>query len=209
MQESDNPSTLSEDHMNCRTLRWMVPALLCIAAAALVGCESMHMGGSKKMAQGKTAVAHLTPAKAATTMPDNNNVTGTVTFTDEGDGKVKIVADLSGLTPNTKHGFHIHEKADLSAPDLMSTGGHYNPEHHPHGGPSTSPVHAGDFGNVTSDANGNAHLELEVNDISIGGSKNDILGKAVIVHAKPDDLSSQPAGNAGARVAGGIIELQK
>ncbi len=194
-----------------RTLRWLVPVVLgCCGFVVVAGCESMKgSGDSKKMAQAKTAVAKLTPSKAATTMPANNNVTGTVTFTDEGNGKTKIVADVSGLQPNGKHGFHIHEKGDVSAPDLMSTGGHYNPDKHPHGGPSTSPVHAGDFGNVTADANGKAHLELEVDDISIGGAKNDILGKAVIVHAKPDDLSSQPSGNAGARVAGGVIELQK
>jgi Cu-Zn family superoxide dismutase len=199
-------STLSEAFMHCM-FRSIVPVLVCCALAA--GCESMKGSGSKKMAEGKTAVAKLTPSKAATTMPANQNVTGTVTFTDEGNGKTKIVADISGLQPNTKHGFHIHEKGDMSAPDLMSTGGHYNPDKHVHGGPTTSPVHAGDFGNVMSDASGNAHLELEVDDISIGGPKNDILGKAVIVHGKEDDLKSQPSGNAGARVAGGVIELQK
>lgn len=166
-----------------------------------------HMHGM--MAADKTAIAHILPSRAAATQPANNGVSGTVTFTDLGEGKVKIVADIVGLQPNTEHGFHIHEKGDLSAADLMSTGGHYNPDHHPHGGPSTSPVHAGDFGNLRSDANGNAHFELTVDDLSIGGAKNDILGRAVIIHAKPDDLKSQPAGNAGARVAGGIIELQK
>jgi len=192
-----------------RSLRCIIP--LFVGCALVVGCESMTSSkeSSKKMDTGKTAVAHLTPSKAATTMPANTNVTGTVKFTDEGNGKTKIVADISGLAPNTKHGFHIHEKGDLSSPDLMSTGGHYNPEKHPHGGPSTSPVHAGDFGNVMSDASGNAHFELEVDDISIGGEKNDVLGKAVIVHAKEDDLKSQPSGNAGGRVAGGVIELQK
>ncbi|HEY7086602.1 MAG TPA: superoxide dismutase family protein [Tepidisphaeraceae bacterium] len=157
----------------------------------------------------KVAVAELKPSAAAATQPANNHVTGTVTFTELADGKVKITAHIMGLTPNTKHGFHIHEKGDLNSPDLMSTGGHYNPDKHVHGGPTTSPVHAGDFGNVTSDASGMAMFELTVDDISIGGPKNDILGKAVIVHAKEDDLKSQPSGNAGARVAGGIIELKK
>src|SRR5213078_176195 len=129
---------------------------------------------------------------------------GTVTFTQNGD-KVQVHADLTGLTPG-KHGIHIHEKGDMSAPDLMSTGGHYNPDKHIHGGPSTSPVHAGDFGNLTADTSGKATIDVTVDDITIGGEKNDILGRAVIIHAKEDDLKSQPAGNAGARIAGGVIE---
>jgi Cu-Zn family superoxide dismutase len=138
-----------------------------------------------------------------------NNVTGTVTFTQLPDGKVKVVADITGLPPNSTHGFHIHEKGDLSAADLSSAGGHYNPEGHPHAGPTHWPRHAGDFGNITADANGKAHLELTVDNISLGGAKNDVIGKAVIVHANADDLTSQPSGNAGGRVAGGIIEMKK
>lgn len=153
------------------------------------------------------AIAHMTPSKLATTKPVNNNVTGTVTFTQVGD-KVLVVADINGLDPNTRHGIHIHEKGDLSDPGLMSTGGHWNPDHHIHGGPTTSPVHAGDLGNLDADANGHAHLELWLSDISVGGVKNDVSGHAVIIHAKADDLSSQPSGNAGARVSGGIIELK-
>lgn len=158
---------------------------------------------------GKTATATLSPAKAATTQPTNNNVSGTVTFTEMG-GKVHVTAHIMGLAPGTTHGFHIHEKGDLSAPDLMSTGGHFNPDGHIHGGPTTSPVHAGDFGNIKADDMGMAMVDLTVSDLSIGtGAKNDIVGKAVIVHGKEDDLKSQPAGNAGPRVAGGLIELKK
>ena len=158
--------------------------------------------------QKAAAIAHIKPAKAAATQPSWGQPTGTVAFYKVGD-KVKVVADLTGLPPG-KHGFHIHEKGDMSAPDLMSTGGHFNPTGHAHGGPTTSPVHAGDFGNINADANGAAHLELTVSDLSIGtGEKNDIIGKPVIVHAKPDDLSTQPSGNAGARIAGGLIEAGK
>jgi Cu-Zn family superoxide dismutase len=150
------------------------------------------------------AIAHMTPSKSATTKPVNNNVTGTVTFTQVGD-KVLVVADISGLEPNTRHGIHIHEKGDLSDPGLMSTGGHWNPDHHIHGGPSTSPVHAGDLGNLDADGTGHAHMELTLSNVSVGGMKNDVIGHAVIIHAKADDLSSQPSGNSGARVSGGII----
>ncbi len=153
------------------------------------------------------AVARITPSKSATTLPANNNVSGIVSFTQQAGG-VLVVADISGLEPNTRHGIHIHERGDLSDPNLMSTGGHWNPDHHPHGGPSTSPVHAGDLGNLDADAMGHAHLELLLTDVSVGGPKNDVIGHAVIIHARADDLSSQPSGNAGARIAGGIIELQ-
>ncbi len=138
----------------------------------------------------------IAPSKAAATQPGLGQTMGVVTFTQMGD-RVRVVADITGLPPG-KHGIHIHEKGDLSAADLTSTGGHFNPGHHPHGGPTTSAVHEGDLGNIVAGADGAAHLELIVDDISIGtGRANDILGKAVIIHAKADDLSSQPSGNAG------------
>jgi Cu-Zn family superoxide dismutase len=179
----------------------------------VVGCNKMHgeHHHTQSMMQGapKVAVAQVKPSKAATTQPTMNNVNGTVTFTEMPDGKVTIVAVILGLTPNTKHGFHIHDNGDMSDPGLMSTGNHFNPDKHIHGGPTTSPVHAGDFGNLTTDATGTAKLELTVDNISLGGAKNNVLGKPVIVHAKEDDLKSQPSGNAGARVAGGLIEMKK
>ncbi len=168
--------------------------------------DSMKMA-NEGSANKKVAVADIKPSQAAATQPSWGKPTGTVTFTQVGD-KVKIHADLTGLPPG-KHGIHIHESGDISAPDLMSTKGHYNPDHHAHGGPTTSPVHAGDFGNLIADVSGKATLDLTVDDISVGGEKNDILGKAVIIHAKADDLKSQPSGNAGARIAGGVIEMQK
>lgn len=156
----------------------------------------------------KTAVAEVKPSRAATTRPSLNNVTGTVTFT-ETTGKVKVVANITGLTPNGTHGFHIHTSGDMTGADLMSTGPHYDPDNHRlHGGPTTSPVHAGDLGNLKADATGKAMFEITVEGISLGGPKNDVIGKPVIIHAVADDLKSQPAGNAGARVAGGLIVLK-
>lgn len=195
-----------------RMIRLIVPAV--VAMALVVGCEHMpwhkdkneskKMGGEGAM---KTAVAEIAPAKAASTRPAWGKPAGAITFM-QMDEKVHITGEITGLPPG-KHGIHIHEKGDLSAPDLMSTGGHYNPDKHPHGGPSTSPVHAGDLGNLTADSSGKATIDLTVDDISVGGAKNDILGKAVIIHAKEDDFKSQPAGNAGARIAGGVIEMRK
>ena len=157
-------------------------------------------------AQGmKSAVATIGAAKGAATQPSNQNVAGTVKFTETGDG-VKVVADLTGLSPG-KHGIHIHDKADMSAPDLSSAGGHWDPAgHKQHGGPTSEgdKRHAGDLGNLEADAGGKAHYELSVSGVSIGG-KNDIVGHSVIIHAKEDDMKTNPAGNAGGRVAGGAI----
>jgi Cu-Zn family superoxide dismutase len=115
-----------------------------------------------------------------------------------------VVADLEGLTPSQKHALHNHQYGDCSAPDAMSAGGHYNPERHQHGLPDSENRHAGDLGNVQADSEGKAHYESTVNNISILGQLNPILGRGVIVHAKPDD-GSQPLGNAGSRIACGVI----
>ncbi|MCS7034045.1 MAG: superoxide dismutase family protein [Phycisphaerae bacterium] len=156
--------------------------------------------------QPKVAHAVLAPSKAATTQPTMNNVRGKVTFTQVADG-VAVDAEITGLPPNSKHGFHIHEKGDLSSDDLMSTGPHWDPHAtHRHGGPSTQPVHAGDMGNLITDGTGTARMRITLKGISIDDPHTGVVGRSVIVHAQADDLSSQPAGNAGARVAGGLIK---
>lgn len=144
-----------------------------------------------------SAVVNLKPTQG-------NNVTGTVQF-NEVPGKVRIVADVTGLKPG-KHGFHIHEKGDCSAPDATSAGGHFNPEMHKHGAPDSAEHHLGDLGNIEADATGKAHYDRTVDFLTIAVDPNTIAGKAVIVHAQEDDLMSQPVGNAGARLACGVIE---
>jgi len=147
-------------------------------------------------AQIKQAVAVLHPTQG-------NKANGTVRFTQEGNS-VKVVAHVEGLNPGQKHAIHVHEFGDCSSGDGMSTGGHYNPEKHEHGLPDKTQRHAGDLGNLEADASGKAHLELTVNNMSIAGNKNPVLGRAVIVHAKVDD-GGQPVGNAGGRIACGVI----
>jgi Cu-Zn family superoxide dismutase len=144
----------------------------------------------------KQAIAVLHPTAG-------NKCQGKITFTQEGDS-VKIVADVTGLTPGQKHAFHIHQFGDCSAPDAMSAGGHYNPESHEHGLLDKDKRHAGDLGNLQADDGGKAHYEITVKNITIAGTKNPIIGRGVIVHARPDD-GGQPVGNAGARIACGVI----
>lgn len=149
------------------------------------------------------ADAQIKQAIAVLSATQGNKVQGTVRFTEQGNS-VKVVAHVEGLTPGQKHAIHVHEFGDCSSADANSAGSHYNPEKHEHGLPDKSQRHAGDLGNLQADASGKSHLELTVNNISIAGNKNPILGRSVIVHAKPDD-GGQPVGNAGARIACGVI----
>ncbi len=105
--------------------------------------------------------------------------------------------------PEGRHGFHIHENGDCGE-NGQAAGGHFNPSGMNHGGPDGIPRHVGDFGNITADAEGNATYN-RVDALASFDGENNILGKAVIIHADPDDLTSQPTGAAGARIACGII----
>lgn len=147
------------------------------------------------------AVAVIHPTK-------NNKVEGTVRFDWINASQVKIIVDVRGLKPNSEHGFHIHEFGDVTANDGMSAGGHFDPKKKKHAGPKDHNHHAGDMGNLKSDANGNAHLELTMNDVALFG-KEGILGRAVVIHADKDDFKTQPTGNSGDRIAVGVIGLGK
>ncbi len=160
-------------------------------------------------ALGQAQVAGQTGARSVAVVrpTEGNTANGIVRFEQTGESSVKVTADLKGLPPSKTLGFHIHEFGDLSAPDGTSAGGHYNPEGHLHAGPDAPLHHAGDLGNIESDPQGNAHKEVTVQGISISGPRNPIVGRSVIVHAGEDDLKSQPTGNAGARIAGGVIGI--
>lgn len=131
----------------------------------------------------------------------NSKVAGTATFIEK-NGKVTFEAKLTGLKPGV-HAIHIHEKSDCSAPDGSSAGGHWNPTFKKHGKWGVGEYHKGDIGNFTADANGNGTIKMTTDEwcIGCGDQTKDILGKGLIVHEGADDFTSQPAGNAGARVA--------
>ena len=145
------------------------------------------------------AVCVLTPTKGS-------NVSGKVTFTQQADG-VLVEATVSGLAPDSKHGFHIHEFGDISSEDGSSLGGHFNPGGKPHGAPDAAERHAGDLGNIQADANGTATVKAVFKGLEIHG-KDSILSRGVVVHEKADDFG-QPTGNAGGRIAVGAIGLAK
>lgn len=147
------------------------------------------------------AVAVLQPAASG-------EASGIVTFTEVADG-VRVDAHLTGLTPG-KHGFHVHEFGDCSSADgsaagASAAGDHFNPAKNPHGAPDAVARHEGDMGNVEADASGAAKLSYVDHTLSLHDGAKSIIGRSVIVHEKADDLKSQPSGDAGGRIACGII----
>jgi Cu-Zn family superoxide dismutase len=133
-----------------------------------------------------------------------NKVKGKVTFTQK-EGGVEIVAELSGLTPG-EHGFHVHEFGDCSMADGKCAGGHFNPTGAPHGGPDSAERHAGDLGNIKAGADGKATYKRLDKMVSLNG-RNSVIGRSVIIHAKADDLKTQPSGDAGDRIGCGTIGI--
>ena len=134
----------------------------------------------------------------------NELVKGTVTFTQEGE-QVRVVAEVSGLSMG-KHGFHIHEVGDISCADGTCTKGHFNPTGVAHGAPDADVRHVGDMGNLDANDLGEASLNYLDPLIELNGAHS-VIGRAIIVHADPDDLTSQPTGAAGARIAYGVIGI--
>jgi len=147
------------------------------------------------------AAIQIHHAAVVLTAMQDSKVAGTLTFTVTNTGVV-LAGEVSGLTPG-KHGFHIHEFGDLRDPAGKSAGGHYNPEGHPHGGPDSDHRHVGDLGNITAGADGVAKVNIKIDGLNL----HHVIGLSIVVHAKEDDLTSQPAGDAGDRIAVGVIGI--
>lgn len=156
-----------------------------------------------------TTSAEATAGAAVQLSPTpGNTANGGLKLTAAGTG-VKLSGMLQGLKPDTEFGFHFHEKGDCSAPDATSAGEHFNPTSQDHGKPQAQPHHAGDMLNVKSDAQGVAEVSVDNPDVSLQtGQPNDIIGKALVLHARPDDYKTQPAGDSGDRIACGVVAIQ-
>lgn len=168
-----------------RASHLLAPALFAVLAA---GCASKP--------EPPSAIATLNPTAG-------QKANGTVRMVQEGD-RVVVRARVTGLTPNHEHGFHVHEKGDCSAPDASSAGEHLNPQGKPHG-PQHADHHAGDLPSLKADASGVAATSFEVKGTLLGAGATDLIGKALVVHADPDDYMTQPSGNSGKRIACGVI----
>lgn len=147
------------------------------------------------------------PAMAKAEMKDAKGVSlGTMTFEQTPHG-VLIKADLKGLPAGT-HALHVHEIGKCDPP-FKTAGGHFNPTHKEHGLKNVKGMHAGDMPNVEVPASGEAHVEVLNPNISLAPGLGDLLdadGSAVVLHAGVDDYASNPAGNAGDRIACGVVQ---
>lgn len=200
-------------------MKKLVLSITVIAMFAFVGCKNENkdldsLNGVNDSIEAETnANADLNKEQPKTvSVPmlskSGSKVNGEVVFTEK-DGVVTMEGKFEGLTPGT-HAIHLHETADCSAADAMSSGGHWNPTHQKHGKwGDAEGYHKGDIGNLVADADGTSKITMETDEWCIGcGDENkDIIGKAVIIHEAPDDFVTQPTGNAGGRVAcGGVIK---
>jgi len=152
------------------------------------------------------AGAPITKAVAVLNPLGASGVAGSVTFT-KAEGGVRVSAKLTGLKEGP-HGFHLHEFGDCSAADGTSAGGHFNPSAEPHAGPHDAARHTGDLGNIVAGKDGIATLDYVDPRAAFDGPAS-ILGRGVIVHANADDFKTQPTGNAGGRVACGVVGAAK
>jgi superoxide dismutase, Cu-Zn family len=179
-------------------------SLVLTFAMSLSGFAQMTMtpsGGGTPLAVGSInkAVCVLYPTQG-------NTAGGTVIFTRTDKG-MKVVVDIQGLSKG-KHGFHIHEFGDCSSQDGSSAGGHFNPGGKAHGAPMDMTRHMGDMGNIEADETGKAHLEYVDPMMTFEGDYS-IIGRSIIIHKNEDDLKTQPTGNAGPRIACGVIGVAK
>lgn len=179
-------------------MRIVRTVLACAPLAVLLGCSSAA-SSRKAIAPpptGPTAVATI-EARSGSALK------GTATFTQNGD-VVHVVVEVSNA-PEGVHAVHLHEKGDCSAPDAASAGGHFNPTGMAHGSPDAPAHHAGDFGNMTVGEEGHGRLELDSTMLTVLPGDRSVVGRAIVVHAKADDMTTQPSGNAGGRIGCGVV----
>ncbi len=185
-------------------------ALLAAASALALAACGTTPSPSSPSSSATTVVPTTSTAKQAVAVlasASGSLVSGSVTLTPMGKG-LHLTGEIGGLPTNSTHAFHIHEKGDCSAADASSAGPHFNPFNAAHGKAGSGAHHAGDMNNLTANADGVARVNAHIEGVTLGGGAvNDVAGRALIVHAAPDDYASQPAGNAGARVACGIIKV--
>src|SRR6185295_10523752 len=160
-------------------------------------CGVVTLGTLTMLAQGPVKV-DLKDAKGASV--------GTATITAARSGGVSIALDVKGL-PAGEHGIHIHATPSCGGTNFAEAGGHFNPTSKKHGTANPEGHHAGDMPNFTVKADGTAKVTVTDKDVTIGAGANSITanGAALVIHAKADDMKTDPSGNSGDRIACGVI----
>ncbi len=164
---------------------------LAAAAIALSACQTTPSGPER-------ATAQLQPTKG-------NKTFGEATFEQVG-AKVRVVIFVQGLKAGQEHGIHIHEVGDCSSGDGTSAKGHFNPLGKPHGPQGSPQRHAGDLPALKANKDGRAKVDIELDVITVTAGPTSIVGRGLIVHASPDDYTTQPSGNSGTPIACGVIQ---
>ena len=176
----------------------MLKKMLVAAAFAAIPCVALADDAKKKAPDPAPITVKLADAKGKDV--------GTATLT-QTTGGVTIALDVHDLTPGD-HAIHVHQTAKCDGPDFKSAGGHFNPDNKKHGMDNADGPHAGDMPNFTVDAKGNAKTTVTATGVTLGTDGHSVFtggGTALVVHAKADDMKSDPAGNAGDRIACGTI----
>ncbi|MGV3619298.1 MAG: superoxide dismutase family protein [Archangium sp.] len=180
---------------------------LLLAALAFAGCAHNQMKSDENAVTNLDghAVAPVA-AKATLEAKSGASTTGQVMFAEK-NGEVTMQLDVANVPPG-EHAVHLHVNGDCSAADAESAGPHWNPTNEAHGQLEHGPAHKGDIGNLKVGNDGKGTLTFTTREWSMGtGKPNDVVGHAVVVHASEDDFRSQPAGNAGGRIACGVIRV--
>ena len=176
---------------------------------ALSACATTPATSPRASASVSAGVSTASSATVILTSASASLVSGKLTAMPMGDG-VHLRGEIGGLAPNSTHGIHIHEKGDCSTADASSAGAHFNPAAKLHGRVGAGAHHAGDMNNIVANSEGVARVDVHASGVTLGGgAANDVVGRAVVVHAAADDYVSQPAGNSGARVACGVIAVTR
>ena len=178
-----------------------------LAATVVVAVTACSSAPKTKAPAAPVAVSTAKAATVNLASASASLVSGKLSVVPMGDG-VHLTGEVGGFAPNSTHAIHIHEKGDCSAADASSAGGHFNPSASPHGKVDSGAHHGGDMNNIVADAEGVARVDVHAAGVTLGGgAANDVAGKAVIVHASADDYKTQPTGNAGGRMACGVITV--
>jgi len=190
-----------------RAVKWLFICVLVLMF--LSGCQlTGEREGDTELEQEAVEVGAVVDEVIVTLINQEGRQVATATLSEQKTGGVKIKLEGDNLPPGV-HGFHIHDRAVCVPPDFESAGAHYNPTNSKHGFDHSEGPHAGDLENITVSEDGTVFVEVEAPLVTLNPDGENTLftdeGTTLVIHAEPDDYISQPAGNAGARIACGVI----